>query len=71
MEIKTRFAIGDSVWTIKDGRAYPMEVTAIIVTQDQNGLNDVHYRDSDYLSFPERTCFLSKEELIDYFLNEQ
>lgn len=62
MEIKTKFAIGDKVWTAHKCRAKQIDVSAIVV--DEGG---VWYRNrEDYVPFHESECFASKEDLIEH-----
>lgn len=70
MHIQTEFKIGDSVWSILNGRAHGFEIKAIIIEADNKDcdLVQVHYRDSKFNIYPEPQCFLSKEELRDYFM---
>ena len=68
MEIKTEFAIGDSVWSILNGRAHGFKIAGIEVTEDFNGNTKIGYRDDCFNTYPSNQCFLSKEELRDYFM---
>lgn len=66
MEIKTKFKIGDKVWTIYKFKATEIEVSAMTV--DVNG---VWIRGKqDYTSFHEDNCFATKDELIQYITSE-
>lgn len=67
MKVETKFAIGDSVWSILSGRAHGFEIKAVVVEKTKSGLA-VNYRDSDYHHYPESQCFLAKEDLRDYFM---
>lgn len=68
MEIRTKFAVGDSVWSILNGRAHGFEIKGIIISKDVNGYTIVNYTDEKYNTYSERQCFLAKEELRDYFM---
>lgn len=69
MDIKTTFAIGDSVWSILKGRAHGFEIKGICLSKDNvTGRIIVKYTDSKFNDYPENQCFLSKEELRDYFM---
>lgn len=68
MEIKTKFNIGDSVWSVLSGRAHGFEIQAVTVAKTAKGNLCITYRDSNFNSYPEHQCFLSKEELRDYFM---
>lgn len=59
MEIKTKFGIGDKVWTIKGCKAVELEINYIVVSRDE-----VRYGDGQYNTNLETECFASKEELI-------
>lgn len=66
MEIKTKFNIGDKVWTICKCKATEIEISAIIV--DANG---VWLRaKKDYSAFCEDECFISKDELLKHIAGE-
>lgn len=69
MEIKTKFNIGDKVWTIKACELILMTITAVCITNSgiayslsyENGLtceNCYHYA-------PEEELFVEKQQLID------
>lgn len=60
MEIKTKFAIGDKLWTVNGCKAVQFEVVCIFY----NG--EVRYGDSRYSVTPESMCFATKEELLKY-----
>ena len=68
MEIKTKFAIGDSVWSTLENRAHGFEIKSILTSKDANGNLKISYVDGSFNSYPEHQCFLSKEELRDYFM---
>lgn len=69
MEIKTKFKIGDSVWSILEGRAHGFEIKSITICQDSQGNTRIGYSDNNYHTYPAHQCFLTKEELRDYFMS--
>lgn len=66
MEIKTKFNLGDSVWTICDFKAVEIEVRAMSVDEDGVWLLTA----GDYRRYHEDHCFATKEELIKYITEE-
>lgn len=71
MEIKTKFAIGDKVFVLKEGKAREIEIKSVIVTTDEK----VYYSGDTASSFilqpvPEELCFATKEELIEYITSD-
>lgn len=68
MTIQTKFKIGDSVWGILNGRAHGFEIKSIAIHKDANGNTRIGYSDGNFNTYPEHQCFLSKEELRDYFM---
>ena len=67
MNITTKFALGESVWSVLNGRAHGFEITAIVIEKSGPGIV-ASYRDKSFNTYPEHQCFLSKEELRDYFM---
>lgn len=66
MEIKTKFSLGDKVWTIRDFKATEIEIDAMTVN-----INGVWIRGKeDYTSFHEDTCFATKVELIRHIAGD-
>lgn len=61
MEIKTKFALGDKVWTIRNCKAVSFEVACIL--WDDGG---IYYGVSCYDYTSESHCFASKEEMLKY-----
>lgn len=60
MEIKTKFALGEKVWTVDDCKATEIEVAAITI--DAHG---VWLRSkAGCASFREEHCFPSKQSLV-------
>lgn len=68
MNIQTKFNIGDPVWSILNGRAHGIQITSVEVSKDAKGNTKISYRDGKFNTYPEHQCFLSKEELRDYFM---
>lgn len=69
MEIKTKYNVGDKLWTIKDFRAYEFEVDRINVYINKEGKTDVsYYPERDIISsdsYSEQNCYQSREDLIN------
>lgn len=65
MEIKTKFAIGDKVWTIQNCKATQFKIRFIGV---YDGV--ITYGADRYASIPESECFATKEELLKYITTE-
>ena len=59
MEIKTKFAIGDEVWTIRKCKAVNFKIETLMY----NG-ECVYYGTSTFELTHETQCFATKEELI-------
>lgn len=65
MEIKTKFALGDKVWTVNEVKAVEVEIAAMVV--DDKG---VWVRDNtDFTLYHENNCFPTKEKLIKHIMN--
>ena len=66
MEAKTRFDIGDMVWSLRGNRAVRLDVTRVIVSIEGDGLCEVryslHYGDEE---IPESKLFKTREELLN------
>jgi hypothetical protein len=66
MEAKTRFDIGDLVWSLRDNHAVRLDVTRVIVSIEGDGLCELsyslHYGDEE---IPESKLFKTKEELLN------
>lgn len=65
MEIRTKFRIGDHLWSITNFKATEIEVAAIVIDAD-----GVWVRNKDYALFHQDNCFASKDELIQYLTSE-
>lgn len=60
MEIKTKFSLKDTVWTVRDCKVVCFEVNCIILEN-----NTILYSSSRYgASVPEAQCFATRDELI-------
>lgn len=76
MEIKTKFAIGDKVWTIKNCKAVEFEVCSISINKSATLYPATRitycgaYKDGKITTATEPECFASKEELIKYVTSE-
>lgn len=70
MEIVTKFAIGDKVWTIKDCKAKEYSVYAIHINKG----GTIYYLDDGKTrsleSVAEEQCFASREELIKHISDD-
>lgn len=66
MEIKTKFSIGDKVWTISNCKATCIEINCIICE-----VGGVSYASSRYgQAIPENLCFNTKSELLEYISDD-
>lgn len=66
MEIKTKFAIGDRLWTIHNFKATEIEVVAIVIDAHEISVR----AKEDYATFPEDNCFITKESLIKHLMGD-
>jgi hypothetical protein len=64
MEIKTKFNIGDTLFTIENMRITSFEVEAVSVLMMKENAIVSYY--SGVVSHLETECFPTKETLIDY-----
>jgi hypothetical protein len=67
MDIKTKFNVGDKLWTIKDFKAYEFEVGRISIYADKQNADVNYYPKGDFMStdsYKEINCYSTKEELI-------
>ncbi|MCM1066413.1 MAG: hypothetical protein NC418_02420 [Muribaculaceae bacterium] len=63
MEIKTKYALGDSVWAINNkGKAYRFEIQNITICAG----GEVKYTGQDFMQHSENRCFDSLDELLEY-----
>lgn len=65
MEIKTKFKLGDKVWTLKNFKATELEIDGYVINSD----GKLRVRDAGYYLYDEEECFNSKEELVDFIFN--
>lgn len=65
MEIKTKYQLGQTLWTIIGNKATTFTVAAIIIEDD-----GIRYGKSPFCGIPEAHCFESKDELIKYVLGD-
>lgn len=61
MEIITKFAIGDTVWTMHDCKAKPLTIRCILYDGTHN-----YYGENRFDTIIESQCFATKEELLEY-----
>lgn len=61
MEIKTKFSIGQTLWTVRDCKTLSFEVNGIFYDG-----NVTYYGKPNFYSIPESQCFLTQEELMEY-----
>lgn len=67
MEIKTKYNVGDKLWTIKDCKAIEFEVGSLLINVNKDKKRISYYPKADVFStenYEEDICFSSKEELI-------
>ena len=64
MEIKTKFNIGDTLFTIENMRITSFEIDAVSVLMTKKSVATNYY--SGVTSHKETECFPTKEALIDY-----
>lgn len=67
MEIKTKYNVGDKLWTIKDCKAIEFEVGSLLINVNNDKKRISYYPKTDVFStenYEEDICFSSKEELI-------
>ena len=69
MEIKTKYNVGDKLWTVKNCKAYEFEVDRIYVSVGKEGKPSVTYYPKDGIissdSYTEQNCYKSREDLIN------
>lgn len=64
MEIKTRYAIGDTLWKVENSKAVSFECKVVAYEKTAS------YGSSIYDLCEESQCFGSKEELLAYVAGE-
>lgn len=67
MEIKTKFNLGDKVWTIYNCMTTEIEVAALTIDVDGVWIRSK----ADYSAFHEDNCFPTKEALINHVLDNE
>lgn len=79
MEIRTRFSIGDKIWTLQRSKAVTFEVKSISIGRTSLLLNQPEeiavtycgeYKDGNITTARENECFASREELVKYIIDE-
>mgnify|MGYP000049129599 FL=1 len=69
MEIKTKYNVGDKLWTVKNCKAYEFEVDRIYVSIGKEEKPSVTYYPKDGIissdSYTEQNCYKSREDLIN------
>ncbi len=67
MEIKTKFNVGDVLFTINDMHIVSFTVKSVSVFCDKDGKSISYFEEGKLLdSHKEAECFTSKEELLAY-----
>ena len=68
MNIKTRYNVGDTVYTIDKNsmKVLPFKVKSIVVISDESTAIRLTPEGQNYDSYDERKCFPTEEELIKY-----
>lgn len=66
MEIRTKFGIGDKVWTLINARAKRVKVSSLYI--DCQGVRILCTE--SYHSISEEECFATKDELLEYTFGE-
>lgn len=77
MEVKTKYEIGDEVWTMLNNRPHYFRIVAIgvfcypnrIGVRNMENTNVCHRSNPQHLYFDEKMCFPTKEELIKHLFN--
>ena len=63
MEIKTKYKIGDTLYTIENFNIIKFEVSRIYVFVYENGIN-ISYSKKSSADYKESECFRTEDELI-------
>ena len=66
MNIKTKFNVGDHIFTIKDCEVKEIEVNKVVIFADNDGVQ-IHYHEGGLLTgthVDERNAYSSREELV-------
>lgn len=64
MEILTKYALGETIYVIRESKAVKMEIRSIVISE-----TGIYYSDFVY-SYPEKECFASIDELVKYITLE-
>lgn len=70
MEIKTKFALGDTVWIVVESKAIQAEVHSIFIGKEVLFYNLKPSPDAMSIAYEEQKCFATKEELLKYVAGE-
>lgn len=65
MEFKTKFNIGDKVFTIKEMRIFHFVIKSVSVYNSEMGTR-ISYSDGTFYFYEEQNCFRSEEELLNF-----
>lgn len=69
MEIKTKFNLGDKVWTLRNSKAVEMEIRTATISE--SGVSYIgRLNDDTYMTAEEYQCFPTKDKLVDYIVKE-
>lgn len=68
MTIKTKYNVGDKVYTIDKNsmKVLPFKIKSIVSVSDESTAVRLTPEGSDYESYDEKRCFPSEDELIRY-----
>ncbi len=66
MEIKSKYNVGDIIFTIDGFKIVRFEVKSVSVLADENGVSVYYNRNGSYHSYPEKECFDSENSLINF-----
>lgn len=67
MEYKTKFNLGDKVWTMRFDKPYSFTIGKVEIYDSPDQHSIVYYRGEDNKMIKEMKCFSSKNELLDSF----
>lgn len=63
MEIKTKYNVGDTLYTIEHFKIIKFEVARIYAFAYESGVN-IQYSSKGYIDYKEDECFRTEDELI-------
>ena len=68
MTIKTKYNVGDTVYTIDKNsmKVLPFKIKSIVSVSDESTAIRLTPEGNDYDSYDEKRCFPSEDELIKY-----